>query len=231
MPEIQCDRRRPAGPAEPPRGTAANAAAEQFGFFAMLDRMRCIRRWSLMRSTQEENLAEHALMTAVVAHALAVIRNLGLAGAGAPVNAERIALRGMFHDAAEIITGDLPTPVKYFDEDLRDAYRRVEAAAEIRLMSFLPDAMRAVYRPLLGDESDMPDAAEEIRFVKAADKICAHLKCVQEVSAGNGEFVSAHRQTAEKVAALDLPECRYFMAHFADAYAATLDELNPAGPR
>lgn len=230
MSDIQSDG-RPDVPAEVWGAAEADPATEQFGFFAMLDRMRCIRRWGLMRSTQEENLSEHSLMTAVVAHALAVIRNLGLAGPGEPVNAERIALRGMFHDVTEIITGDLPTPVKYYDEALRDAYRRVEQAARIRLMSFLPDVMQAAYRPLLSEDADTPGEAEELRFVKAADKICAHLKCAQEVRAGNGEFVSAHRQTAEKVAAIDLPECRYFMAHFADAYAATLDELNPAGPR
>ncbi|HHX36829.1 MAG TPA: 5'-deoxynucleotidase [Clostridiaceae bacterium] len=198
----------------------------QYGFYAMLDRMRWIRRWSLMRNAHDENLAEHSLLVAIIGHALGIIRNLKLVedeSERPEVNPDAIAVRALFHDATEIITGDLPTPVKYHDPGLRDAYRRVEKAAEIRLLSFLPDNMRTIYAPLL---TQSEETVELDRFVKAADVLTAYIKCAQEVSAGNGEFRQALQQTRARAEAIDLPECAYFMAHFCAGFTASLDELN-----
>ena len=167
----------------------------QYGFFAMIDRMRWIRRWSLMRNANDENLAEHSLLVAIIGHALGIIRNLGWAlnetelKKQKQVNPEAIAVRAMFHDATEIITGDLPTPVKYHDPGLRDAYRRVEKAAEKRLLSFLPEGMQAVYEPLL---TQSEESRELDRFVKAADVLTAYIKCAQEVEAATVSFAGLY---------------------------------------
>lgn len=209
-----------------------------YGFFAMLDRMRLIRRWSLMFNLRTENLAEHSLLTAFVGHALASLRKLK-AEAGVPVlsvDPGSIAVRCMFHDTTEIITGDLPTPVKYYDQDIREAYARVEDSASRRLLSFLPEELQPIYRPLLSPHDVTASAgtglsseaiAEELRFVEAADKLSAYIKCVQEVRAGNDEFAPAMTQTRDKIKTLDLPEAEEFLERFAPAFAYSLDELNP----
>lgn len=196
-----------------------------FHFFAMMDRMRFIQRWSLMRSTTTENLAEHSLMVGMIAHVMAVLRNQGTVEQTASlpeVDAGQIAVMAMYHDAPEIITGDLPTPVKYYDKGIRDAYRRVEQSATERLLALLPDPLVPIYSDFLFEND-----SEEWRFVKAADKISAYLKCLQEVKAGNSEFSLALEQCREKVQELELPEADYFMKHFADSYTLTIDELNP----
>jgi len=187
-------------------------------FFALLSRMRHISRWGLMRG-QRENLQEHAAMTAILAHALAVIRRdaLGLPGP-CPDAAASAAL---FHDAAEILTGDLPTPVKYFGPEIRDAYRRVEAAAAERLCAMLPQAIRPVYRPLLTGGGD----ADVQAVVKAADKLAAYLKCVEELAAGNTEFTGAADNTLAKLRAMQRPEVDYFLEHFSAGFGGCLDEL------
>ncbi len=200
-----------------------------YHFFAMMDRMRLIKRWSLMRNHSSENLAEHSLMVALVAHAMAILRNANVVGEPeAPkVDAERVAVMGLYHDAPEIITGDLPTPVKYYDDSIREAYRRVEESALERLLSFLPDFMIPEYRGLMCESDCDEKALEERQFVRAADRICAYLKCAQEVQSGNGEFALALRQSEQRVRRMGLPEADYFMKHFADSFSLTLDELNP----
>lgn len=187
-------------------------------FYALLLRMKYISRWGLMRSSIPENLSEHSLETAVIAHALAVIDNTYLGGAARP---EHIACAALFHDAAEILTGDLPTPVKYNNPAIRQAYRSVEDAARESLLAALPQPLQLVYRPLLFCEDLSP---ADYRYIKAADKICAYLKCVEEHKSGNREFESASQQLQQAIASFRLPAADYFMEHFAPAFSLTLDE-------
>ncbi len=188
-------------------------------FFAMISRMKYINRWGLMRNTRSENLCEHSFETAVIAHALAVLRNTRFGGR---VDAERAALLALYHDATEIITGDMPTPVKYYNRELRSAYREVERAAQGRLLAYLPDDMKSVYGPLLGEP--LPSDAELLPLVKAADKIAAVIKCVEEKRVGNREFSSAENSLRRAVAGMHLPEADCFLSEFLPSYSLTLDE-------
>lgn len=187
-------------------------------FFAYLARMRLIGRWGLMRSVVPENIQEHSHMTAVLAHALAVIRRDVLGGEADP---ERAATAALFHDATEILTGDLPTPVKYFSPRIRASYREVEDLAAEKLLSTLPEEMRPAYAPWLQEAYDEDTRA----LVKAADKLSALIHCLEELKAGNPEFRKAAEQTRAALEAMALPEVEYFMAHFLPAFRLTLDEL------
>lgn len=189
-------------------------------FYALIGRMRHIARWGLMRNTQPENLQEHSYMTAVLAHALCLIRReiLHLPAA----DPDKAAAAALFHDAAEIYTGDLPTPVKYFDPELRAAYRRVEDSSEDRLLSLLPEELRAGYDPLVRGTPDDEDLSTAVR---AADKLAAYIKCKEEGRAGNREFAPAAAQTLEKLRALGRPEVEWFLTHCAPSFGLTLDEL------
>ncbi|MFU0832186.1 MAG: 5'-deoxynucleotidase [Oscillospiraceae bacterium] len=191
-----------------------------FHFFAVLSRMKNITRWGLMRNTRQENLCEHSFETAVIAHALAVIRNTRFGGRADPGRAASLAL---FHDATEIITGDMPTPVKYFSPKIRSAYREVESVARERLLGFLPDDLQTVYRPLLGDCSNSSDE-ELMQLVHAADKISAVIKCVEEKRMGNMEFSKAEAALRKAVKSLHLPEADCFMEEFLPSFSLTLDE-------
>ncbi len=186
-------------------------------FFALAARMRNIRRWGLMRNSFEENLLEHSQMTAVLAHALAVIRRDVFGRAADPEGAAAAAL---FHDMSEIITGDLPTPVKYLNEDIRRSYKAVERRAEAQLITLLPEEMRPAYGELLRGGS-----GETRELVKAADKLSAYIKCIEELRAGNEEFRSAEKQLRETLEASRLPEVPYFMERFLPSFGMTLDEL------
>ena len=187
-------------------------------FFAMLSRMKYINRWGLMRNTQPENISEHSLEVAILAHALATLRNRRFGG---KVNAERAALLGLFHDATEIVTGDLPTPVKYYNPKIRTAYREVEAVAQSKLLSYLPEDIREDYRPLLGHT----DKEEELwRLVKAADKLSALIKCVEEKRMGNDEFKKAEETLLSAIKEMHLPEADCFLQEFLPSYSLTLDE-------
>lgn len=186
-------------------------------FFAYIARMRYIMRWALMRNTSSENVQEHSHMTAVLAHALAVIRNKVYGGS---VDAGAVAAAALYHDATEIITGDMPTPVKYYNPEIKASYKKVESIACDRLVSMLPEELRGEYDALLRCED------EEIRLlVKAADKLSAYIKCVEELKAGNSEFARAARQTRDALDAMNLPELQYFMDHCMDSFSMTLDEL------
>lgn len=189
-----------------------------YSFFAFIARMRYISRWGLMRNTEQENIQEHSHMVAVLAHALAVIRRDVFHLAADP---ERAATAALYHDAPEIFTGDLPTPVKYFNPALRTAYREVEAVSAQRLLDMLPEELRATYAPLLHEDCDEATRV----LVRAADKLSAHIKCLEELKAGNREFQQAAGQTRAAVEALALPEAEYFMEHFLPAFGLTLDEL------
>ncbi len=191
---------------------------KKHNFFAMLSRMKYINRWGLMRNTIDENIAEHSLDTAVLAHGLAVISNTYFGG---NVNVERVALLAIFHDTTEIITGDMPTPIKYFAPEIRMAYKNVEAAAGKQLLSALPKEMRYSYEDIL-----LPDEEEKDlwRFVKAADKLSAYIKCVEEKRMGNTDFEVAEEETLTAVKAMNMKEVDYFLEQFMPAYSLTLDE-------
>ncbi len=188
-------------------------------FFAYLARMKFIRRWGLMHNSYPENVQEHSQRVAMIAHALAVIRNRVFAG---QVNAERVAVLALYHDASEVFTGDLPTPVKYFSEDLRSAYGQIEQRAERRLLDMVPADLRADFESLFATREEDRALWE---LVKAADKLCAYVKCVEEVSAGNREFASAERSLKATVEQLGLPEVDYFLDEFLPSFRLTLDDL------
>ncbi len=187
-------------------------------FFAIISRMKYINRWGLMRNTINENISEHSLETAFIAHLLAVLRNKRHGG---DVDAERCALLAMYHDVSEIITGDLPTPVKYYNKTIKDAYAIVEKNAENQLLSYLPDDIRDVYSDLIGHK----DSDKELwTLIKAADKISALIKCTEELSMGNKDFEKAYNSTLESIKALGVPEADEFLDEFMPAYSLTLDE-------
>lgn len=189
-------------------------------YFAYLARMKYIQRWGLMRNTMPENIQEHSLQVAMIAHALAVLRNRRFAGA---VDPERTALLAVFHDAEEVITGDLPTPIKYFNPQIAQAVDGLEAVAKDRLLKMLPEDLRPDYEALFFrvDEDD-----EAWACVKAADKICAYLKCVEEHKAGNAEFGRAEEAIRAELEAHPDPAVRAFLEEFGDSFRLTLDELN-----
>ncbi|MBE6942531.1 MAG: 5'-deoxynucleotidase [Ruminococcaceae bacterium] len=189
------------------------------GFFAMMTRMRNITRWGLMRNNITENLTEHSYDTAVTAHALAVI---GKEKFGKDIDPGQIAAVALFHDASEIITGDLPTPVKYNNPAIQTAYKSIEQAAADSLLQMLPGDLRPSYKVLFDFETDDP---ELYRYVKAADKISAYIKCVEELRGGNDEFRRAAVQTREAIAKMAMPEADYYMEQFAPAFSLSLDEL------
>lgn len=187
-------------------------------FFALISRMRYIERWSLMRNSINENIQEHSHMVAVIAHALGVIRRDVF---GIPCDANACAAVALYHDASEILTGDLPTPIKYHDKLITDAYRRVETIANEKLVKMLPPELQGAFEPLL--TGDMQRELHPI--VKAADKLSAYIKCIEERKAGNNEFLSAEAQTLEAIHAYGLPEAEYFLEHFIPAFEKNLDEL------
>ena len=179
--------------------------------------MRYISRWALMRNTRIENVQEHSHMVAVLAHALAVIRNRRFGGS---VDTGAVTLAALYHDASEIFTGDLPTPIKYYNDSLRDSYREVERIACDKLLSLLPQELRGDFAPALTEVSD-----EVHVLVKAADKLSAYIKCIDERKAGNIEFSRAEEQTLNALRELGLPEVDYFLDHFMASFHLTLDEL------
>ena len=191
---------------------------EGYSFYAYISRMRYIARWGLMRNSCPENIQEHSHMVAVLAHALALISREKFGNT--TISPELCATVALFHDASEIITGDMPTPVKYYSDEIRDAYKKVESVAANRLLEMLPAALRDCYVPLL----DTVDPQVE-RFVKAADKLSAHIKCLEEMKASNHEFIQAARQTRQALDEMDMPELRYFVENFLDSFTLTLDEL------
>lgn len=190
---------------------------EEYRFFALLSRMRYITRWGLMRNTFSENIQEHSHMVAVLAHGLALIRRDIL---GLPAEPERCATAALFHDASEILTGDLPTPIKYFNPEIKTAYKQVEHVSGTKLLQMLPEALRESYAPLVYEEDE---AVHDI--VKAADKLSAHIKCIEELKAGNMEFESAAAQTEEALRDMHLPELDWFMEHCLPPFGKNLDQL------
>ena len=187
-------------------------------FFAMLSRMKYINRWGLMRNTINENISEHSIETAFIAHALALYRNVRFGG---NVDPERCALLALYHDVTEIITGDLPTPIKYFNPEIREEYDKVEKMAADKLLSCLPEDLREYYEPLIihGEEDK-----ELCMLVKAADKLSALIKCREECRMGNSDFSKAEAATLEAIRNMGLPEAEMFLNEFLGTYDLTLDE-------
>ena len=189
-----------------------------FPFFAYLSRLKLIRRWSLMRNTVPENDAEHSLQVAMIAHAIAVIARVRY---NRQVDPEHVLSLAVYHDATEVMTGDLPTPVKYHDDELRGAYHRLEAMSAGRLLALLPEDMQPAFTPYMNQADGY-----EHSLVKAADRISAWIKCMEEQRAGNREFDYAAENIRKSVSAIDLPEVKDFLSDFLPAFGMTLDELN-----
>ena len=189
-----------------------------YPFFAYLSRLKLIRRWSLMRNTVPENDAEHSLQVAMIAHAIAVIARDRY---GKQVNPEHVLSLAVYHDATEVMTGDLPTPVKYHNDELRGAYHRLESLSADRLLALLPEDLQPAFTPYMKQESGY-----EHTLVKAADRISAYIKCMEDQRAGNREFDYAAENVHKSIASIDLPEVRDFLTDFLPAFDMTLDELN-----
>ena len=182
--------------------------------------MKLIRRWSLMKSVSEENIAEHSAQVAQIAHALALIKNRMFGGS---VNADRVTSIALYHETSEVLTGDLPTPIKYYNEEIRRSYKEIEGIANKKLISMLPDALKEDYRALI----EVPADSYEHILVKAADKISAYIKCIEELRSGNREFSKAEAALRKEIDAyLQYPEVAYFCETFLDTFTKTLDELD-----
>ena len=188
-------------------------------FFAMLSRMKYVNRWGLMRNTIPESLSDHTMDVVIIAHALAAIANLYF---GKEIDENRTALLAAFHDAPEILTGDMPTPVKYYDPQVKEAYTKVEEAATQKMLNSLPEEMKEHYAGLMLGQSEKD--RELHRYVKAADKISALIKCIEEEQMGNKDFVQAKEATEQTIRRMDMPEVQFFMEHFMPGYYRTLDE-------
>lgn len=189
-------------------------------FFAYLSRMKYINRWNTMRNTKEENIQEHSLQVAMLAHAIAIIKNRYFEG---KVNPERAAILAVYHEAGEVITGDMATPIKYYNEEIRQAYLKLEEMASLRLYEMVPDLLKDDFYPLLF--KDLQDA-EEWKIVKYADKLTAYLKCIEELKAGNSEFSMAKESIRQDLEAIEAPELQFFLDNFIEGFSLTLDELN-----
>lgn len=187
-------------------------------FFGMLSRMKYINRWGLMRNNINENIAEHSLQVAIIAHGLAVIGNKRF---GRNLNAEYIAMMGIMHDTTEIITGDLPTPIKYYAPEIRDAYKKVENIAANQLLKELPEDMQEAYEDIL-----IEDDSIEWKYVKAADKLSAYIKCIEEKNTGNIDFAKAEDTIRKALEDMQMEEIDVFIEEFLPAYVMTLDEIN-----
>ncbi|MGN0822744.1 MAG: 5'-deoxynucleotidase [Candidatus Gallimonas sp.] len=187
-------------------------------FYAYLDRMKFIKRWQLMRSSRDENIMEHSHSVAVLAHALVTIENEVFGG---NVNGERAVLYALYHEVSEVMTGDLPTPVKYFNQNIHGEYEKLETRAVEKIAATLPPEMKAALFPYLAADK----RSEEYRYVKAADKLSAYLKCLEELRSGNNEFIQAEKSVGAALRAMNLRAVDYFFEHFIPAFSLTLDEL------
>lgn len=192
--------------------------SDNYNFFAMVNRMKYIDRWALMPNTQKENIAEHSHSVAVIAHALALI---GKREFGKDYDENRVAVLALFHDTTEVITGDMPTPVKYYNDEIKSVYKKIESVAGQRLLSMLPDEYKADYEPMFEHSEE---DKELWLLVKAADKISALIKCIEENRMGNREFDIALKAQEQKIADIDIPEVKFFSEHFLKSYYLTLDE-------
>lgn len=193
---------------------------ERSHFFAYLSRLKLITRWPLMRNVRTENVSEHSLQVAMVAHALAVIKNRKFAG---QIDAQRVTLLALYHDASEVLTGDLPTPVKYFNSQITHEYKHIEQIARQKLLDMIPEELRADFAPLIDEDCYQQ---EEKNIVKQADSLCAYLKCLEELAAGNNEFLLAKTRLEKTLAQRHSAEMDYFMQVFVPSFQLSLDEIS-----
>ena len=190
----------------------------RYDFYAYMDRMKYIRRWQLMRSERDENIMEHSQSVAMLTHALGVIRNQVFGGS---VNVEKAVLYAMYHEISEVLTGDLPTPIKYYNRSIQSAYKDLERSAAEKMAQMLPDGMKSELTPyILADEE-----SEEYKLVKAADRLSAYINCLEELRSGNGEFEKAKKSIEDDLHSRGIPEVEYFFEHFIPSFELTLDEL------
>ena len=190
----------------------------RYDFYAYMDRMKYIRRWQLMRSERDENIMEHSQSVAMLTHALGVIRNQVFGGS---VNVEKAVLYAMYHEISEVLTGDLPTPIKYYNRSIQSAYKDLERSAAEKMAQMLPDGMKSELTPyILADEE-----SEEYKLVKAADRLSAYIKCLEELRSGNGEFEKAKKSIEDDLHSRAIPEVEYFFEYFIPSFELTLDEL------
>lgn len=189
-----------------------------YHFYAMLSRMKNIYRWGLMRNTKNESLSEHTLEVAFISHALALIHNNRFGG---NIDANRVAVTALFHDTSEIITGDMPTPIKYYNPEIKKVYKEIENVAEDKLISMLPDYLKADIGGIYKDNDETVK-----KLIKAADKISAYIKCVEELKMGNSEFKVAKSSTEKAIKELAVPEADLFMEEFIPSFSLSLDEQN-----
>lgn len=190
-----------------------------YKFYAFLNRMKYIKRWSLMRSVREENIMEHSQQVAVIAHALALIANKNF---NKSVDVSKVVLYAQYHEVGEVITGDLPTPIKYFNPEIKSAYKDLEKNACVRLINMLPENLKEEYTEYIQPD----EQSEEYKIVKSADRLAAYLKCVEEIKAGNSEFKKAKATILSELKALKREEVDYYLKEFAPAYELSLDELD-----
>ena len=190
-----------------------------YNFFAYMARMKLIRRWSLMKSVSDENIAEHSAQVAQIAHALSLIKNRMFGGS---LNADKIASAALYHETSEVLTGDLPTPIKYYNPEIRRSYKEIEQIANDKLISMLPEELQSDYREIIEIDAN----SYEHRIIKAADKISAYIKCIEEMRSGNREFAKAEKTLKKEVETyFDLDEVKYFCDTFIPTFKKTLDEL------
>lgn len=194
-------------------------SAGKNSFYAYMSRLKYIRRWGLMRSVEPENVAEHTFQVAIIAHALCLMHN---EKAGEKISEQDVVLCALYHETAEAITGDLPTPIKYYNEEIACAYKGIEQEAEQSMLGMLPESLRARIEPYVTGDVD-PEAR---KIVKAADRICAYIKCIEERKSGNAEFDKAAPKIRASIEAMHMPEVDAFLESFLEAYEKTLDELN-----
>lgn len=192
----------------------------QSHFFAYLSRLKLINRWPLMRNVRTENVSEHSLQVAFVAHALAVIKNRKFNG---NINQDRVALLAMYHDASEVLTGDMPTPIKYYNPQIAHEYKKIEKVAQQKLINMLPEEIQGDFRQILDDEYYTED---EKLLVKQADALCAYLKSLEELSAGNNEFKLAKKRLEKTLKLRSSPEMEYFIKVFVPSFSLSLDEIS-----
>ena len=186
-------------------------------FFAYMARMKYIKRWGIMRNSLDENIQEHSLQTAMIAHCLAIIKNKMYSG---NLNPERIMALAVYHEASEVITGDLATPIKYFNPKIKDEYKKIEGFANDALFDMLPDELKPDYETLIKNQESESD---NYLIMKAADKLCAYIKCLEELECGNDGFLKAKEKIEKDIKAFNLPEVNYFMNTFIESFTLTLD--------
>lgn len=190
-----------------------------YDFFAYLSRMKYIKRWALMRSTNEENIMEHSLQVTEIAHAIALIKNEMFGGS---VDPYKVMCLAVYHETSEVITGDLPTPIKYFNAQINSAYKDLEDLAAEKLIEKLPEELKPLYKEFILADKD----TEEYKIMKAADRVSAYIKCVEEVKSGNKEFVKAKESIGKDIKSINDEAVKYFIKNILPSFEKTLDELD-----